>query len=183
MDFGDVLVFILVGLGVLSQLFAGKKKHQAQKSPPRPTPRVPAGTSASTVPKQRAASYMERILKELELDDLVEQAKRETEAPVSIRSAPSPPPVRRQPLKPPTEIAAAAEEARRPLPEPGGQSLESLQPSGEAEHERFHELYIKPLRPGQVAHVSARVRKLINHNSLREAIVLKEIIGPPKALE
>lgn len=186
MDIGDLLVFILIGMGVLSQLFGGKKKRPA---PPSRRPRLPEPRTARTgeagVAKQKTTSYMERILKELELDDLIEQRSGTSEPPVTIRPPLTAPPPKREPLAAPTQLADAAEESHsaREIPAAGGQSLETLEASGEAEHERFHELYIRPLASPGSEHPRSRVRKLLTNKGLRDAILLREILGPPKALE
>jgi hypothetical protein len=64
--------------------------------------------------------------------------------------------------------------------------LETLEAAGEESHRRFHELYVEPSTPATPrpydtprAVVS---RFLLTGRSLKDAIVLAEILGPPKAL-
>ena len=62
------------------------------------------------------------------------------------------------------------------------ESLETLEPAGGASHEQFHERYIDDTlsRPATVRPQPSFHRKPI---SMRQAIVWREILGPPKGLE
>ncbi len=65
------------------------------------------------------------------------------------------------------------------------QSLETLEPAGGASHDRFHSLYMEapPLTVQTTPRVSPRRRLgLTGRKRLRDAIILTEVLGVPKAL-
>ena len=65
-------------------------------------------------------------------------------------------------------------------------SLETLEPAGEISHKRFHEKYPRPsqtAQPPQPAEPARRLRLTVNSRSLREAMLWREILGPPKAFK
>lgn len=66
-----------------------------------------------------------------------------------------------------------------PAPEP--RSLERPVPSASARHARFHDLIDRP-EPRRSARASSLVRSLRSSKGLRQAVLLKEILGPPKGL-
>ena len=67
-----------------------------------------------------------------------------------------------------------------PAPEP--ESLERPLPTPTARHRAFHEMIDRP--PGRRGTVSSPLmRALRSRDGLRQAVVLKEILGPPKGLE
>ena len=109
---------------------------------------------------------MEEILRQLGLDVGVEE-----EAPeVEVAPPPTPLVMREEPR------AAFREE----------KSLETMDGDTTERHERFHERYVKalaqPPRLGSRRHPS-RAGIRLNATSLREAIILHEILGPPKGLQ
>ncbi len=72
------------------------------------------------------------------------------------------------------------------LPEPEeARSLETLEEAGAATHKRFHELYMKPAPAVEVLKRDRfqKARLELRGKSLREAFVLKEVLGPPKGME
>jgi len=58
-------------------------------------------------------------------------------------------------------------------------SLETLDRAGGASHERFHHLYMQP--PSVIP--TRQVRPLLAPAALRQAIIWREILGPPKGLD
>jgi hypothetical protein len=198
-DIGDVVFIVFIALGALSSVLGGKKKHQqALKKPARrrpPYPPLPSNPSTQqtvsdrTPPRERispsrrtAVSQMERILRELGLD---------TTVPATPTPAPTP--------EPEPELI----EGRPP---PVIASLESVDIDDEARHLQFHERYMhesterawgKPadssLGMGQTEvgtksgarpspHSRPLAKRYLNPDTLRSAILLHEILGPPKGL-
>ncbi len=64
------------------------------------------------------------------------------------------------------------------------QPVETLEPAGGASHERFHERYIDstPTAPPAVTR-SRRAPLLLRPNTMRQAIIWREVLGPPKGLD
>ena len=60
-------------------------------------------------------------------------------------------------------------------------SLETLEPAGEESHKRFHEKYATPSLPAQPAQPGG-YRLTVSPKTLREAMLWREILGPPKGL-
>jgi|GEM_PF-4463678 len=207
MDIGDVFWLILLGIGFLSSL-AGKKKkgggaaqrpsgtRPAQRPPPSrrtpaPTGRVGGGGD------RKVGGHMEDILRQLQLR--VEEAaglpkgtvqfvgrgeEEESEAPGAVSTPPrasTPAPRRRTdtPVPPPPEDTAWNKGLERHARQAETHALD------EADHEAFHDQYISPVTlttaPG-LQGTGPRVRRLLNRNSLRDAVLAQEILGPPKAL-
>jgi hypothetical protein len=50
-------------------------------------------------------------------------------------------------------------------------------------HKEFHKKYMSPVSDPARRSGRPRVRRLMGHRSLREAVVLTEILGPPKSLQ
>lgn len=65
-----------------------------------------------------------------------------------------------------------------PAPEP----IERKVPTAEARHRAFHELIDRP-KPRRKRRMSPLVRALHSREGLRQAVLLKEVLGPPKGLE
>jgi hypothetical protein len=64
-------------------------------------------------------------------------------------------------------------------------SLEVLQPDTAERHQRFHDLYVgQPLgeKPSEPK-VFRRAQLELSKRSLKQAFVMKEVLGPPKGLE
>jgi hypothetical protein len=68
-------------------------------------------------------------------------------------------------------------------------SLETLEPAGEASHREFHSKYIEPTQPPSTSAAAAtsttpRTHRLtLGARNLRQAILWKEILGPPKGMQ
>jgi len=179
-DFGDILIFILIGSGLLSSILGGKKKKKtlppARQGRPRPAPRArtrPAHPSAdgpqpSLDPNHTApvASQMEQILRQLGL---------QVEPDVETEAPPEPEPalnVHVDAVGRALPQAVSLEEPARP----------AVAPDSEERHEEFHEDYVSDYRQIRIARPTSRARRMLPRESLRQAILYHEIFGPPKGL-
>lgn len=179
-DFGEILFMLLIGSGILSSILGKKKKKSPQTSRPRlqparqkatlpERPRVPR-VEPSLDPSHSGPvpSRMEEILRQLGLE--VEPRGEEVEAP---EQAP--------------EIATVGERDAfgREMPrvvsleEP---SVEAIVPEAEERHDAFHEEYIREFRQTRIQRAVSRGHEILNPKSLRQAILMHEILGPPKGL-
>ena len=83
--------------------------------------------------------------------------------------------------EPPSTMVRPSVERVRPF----AQSLETLEPLGEASHEEFHDEY----QPGRIDEHYAMeaerrsIRLVTARRKLRQAIIMAEVLGPPKALQ
>jgi hypothetical protein len=77
--------------------------------------------------------------------------------------------------------------APAPLPEPEeAVSLEALEPDRAEEHDRFHKEYVEPPPPvpgRRRAESYRRARLELSRKGLRQAFIMKEVLGPPKGLD
>lgn len=203
MEFSDLLFLIFIALGGLSSLIGGKKKKK-QTAPPKnqprpPRPAVPGRTTRAGTPpgrelqqaRQKVSNEMDRILRELGLGG--------TNAPPTRVPPPSTPPIEETGVSDEIEIYERPPVPRpttRPLPqrelpqtvsledfERDNATIETLDRAGGKSHTRFHDRYIKPLPELSTRREPARVRKFVNPRSLREAMIVTEILGPPKGLQ
>lgn len=154
MELGDFFE-VLVALGVIMVgLLGGKKKKPAARQASLPGPRpivVRAPVRASAEP-----SSVDRILQVLE--GRLEEAR--DGGAIETTRAP---------------IITSLEDS---IPEETA-SFEVAQAAGVASHERFHDLYLRPLAEVRGVDVFATLPT----GGLRTAIVWSEILGPPKGLE
>ncbi len=199
MDFGDLLILIFIAFGVLSSLFGGKKRKgklpQTSRPPgrARPVPRSrpapptgqrassgaaasrrevtttsfpPAGSSQESTPYPETPSRMEEILRQLGLEVEIE---------------PEPGPVIPEP-EPHRDYDAAG----RALPEAvawGGEKPEGhIPPPEEERHEEFHDQFVTEFHETQIERPPSRARLRLNPQSLRDAMILHQILGPPKGM-
>ena len=180
MDFGDVLLLIFVVSGLLSSLIGGKKKKKTTgRAPARRPQRSPGAAGGTSRPRRElprpepsvdpsgggpVPSQMEEILRQLGLDVGVEE-----EAPeVGMEVAP-----------PPSPLVMREEPRVVSLEE---QSVEAMDGDTSERHEQFHQRYVKPLDQIDSQRRPSRAGIRLNPTSLREAIILHEILGPPKGL-
>lgn len=181
MDFGDFLLFILIGSGILSSLWGKKKKKnlpQTRRPHPQPArqgatlperprrPRIEPSldpTHSAPVP-----TPMEQILRQLGLE--VERHGEEHEAP---EQAPE--------IEAVGERDAVGREMPRvvSLEEP---HVEAIVPDTEERHAKFHEEYVRAFRQTRIRRAVSRGHEMLNPESLRHAILMHEILGPPKGL-
>lgn len=156
-----IIVFGLLGVG-------SKKKEQQRQRPERPRRPTPQSPEGRGPPEER--------------DELLSEIDRILRGQVPERG-PVPPPEEPEPdeaisLEPLETDSYAAEEV----------SLERLEIDAEARHDRFHDKYIRPLapHPGARRAAEARAPRAETHVAripLRQAVIWREILGPPKGLQ
>lgn len=196
MDIGDLIFLLLIGFGFISSLLGGGKKKR--RTPPRPPPpqRPPEAVQA----RSRAVDQMERLLEELQLraggpprgtagavagrDVEIEGAPDDYDAYAEGWGSP-PPESEAVSLEDAVPEAVSLEEIppppyreilERPLPP-------SIRPVDARSHRRFHDRYVEPTGKTRGRRRSvARARKHLKAGTLREAVLLREILGPPKSL-
>ncbi len=180
MDIGDLLILIFIVSGILSSLVGGKKKkQQARQLQQRPLPR-PSRPPSRERPRSRPSldpshtapvpTQMEEILRQLGLE--VEPETEELEVAVEREF----------------EEAARYDAVGRELPK--AVSLErpvqpvqpTVVPSSEARHTKFHDEYIDAFEQTRIERPPSRAKGLLNPRSLRQAMLLREILGTPKGL-
>jgi hypothetical protein len=134
-------------------------------------------------------NHFERILQELGLEQDSDESEAGRPPPPQPPPAGWPPPgrpephgpdrQRRQPLPPPPP-PPPPQAVRRPVV--ADQAARSVELAG-ARHEEFHERYVQPLSEPARVRKRARARIRPTHSELREAVLWREILGPPKGLE
>ena len=166
MDIGDILILIFIVSGLLSSLAGGKKKKQQSRPPqsrPRPRPSRPpsregAGAGARAGPRPSLdPSHSGPVPTQMEeiLRQLGLEVGPEIEEP---------------------EVVVEREVVRPELPK-----ILSV-PDPEVRHAEFHDEYIDPFEQTRIARPPSRGKKLLNPQSLRQAMLLREIFGPPKGM-
>ncbi len=177
MDIGDLLILILIVSGLLSSWAGSKKKKQQSRQPqrrpqPRPT-RPPSREGVRSRPSLDPShsgpvpTQMEEILRQLGLE--VEPEIEELEVTVEREA----------------EEAAQYDAVRRELPRVV--SLEkpvqrTVVPDTEVRHAKFHDEYIDAFAQTRIERPTSRAKDLLNPQSLRQAMLLREILGTPKGL-
>ncbi len=179
-DIGNLLILIFIVSGILSSLMGKKKKQPSRQSqrPPQPRPSRPpsrdaAGAGARTRPSLDPShagpvpTQMEEILRHLGLE--VEPETEELEVAVEREA----------------EEAARYDAVRRELPRVV--SLEkpvqrTVVPNTETRHTEFHDEYIDAFEQTSIERPTSRAKDLLNPQSLRQAMLLREILGPPKGM-
>ncbi len=198
-----LFIFFFFILPILQQVFR-------KKQPPPPRTRLPEEEEWEAVPQGRreapsrvpppeqwedwpeeaheeqAAAPRQRSAWEdlgLELEEIFREPQperpepREPE-PVTAAPAPIPVPPRPLPTTPPPEWMPPASP-----PPPQVVSMEALEVDREAEHVRFHDRYVAPSRPPIRSVPRAPLAaQMHDPNELRRAIILQEVLGPPRAL-
>ena len=183
MDIGDILVAIFIVSGILSSLAGGKKKKKKQQQertsrPPQPRPhprssrppsRERAGTRPSLDPSHSGPvpTQMEEILRQLGLEVEPEREEPEIEKPAVVVT----PDVRE--YDPVHELPPVVPQER---------PVRRDAPSAEARHTAFHDEYIDPFEQIRIARPPSRAKQLLTPESLRQAMLLREILRPPKGL-
>ncbi len=177
MDIGDLLILIFIVSGILSSLAGSKKKKQQSRQPqrrPQPRPTRPPSRegvrsrpSLDPSPSGPAPTQMEEILRQLGLE--VEPEIEELEVAVEREA----------------EEAARYDAVRRELPRVV--SLEkpvprTVVPDSEVRHTEFHDQYIDAFEQTRIERPTSRAKGLLNPQSLRQAMLLREILGTPKGL-
>ena len=174
MQFDDILFLLVIGFGIISSLIGSKVK---KKQTPRPQTKRPATrSSASTGPKEPGSDRRKQVLSEMErIFQELQGGKPQTPSPPS-RPKVRPPPPEQKPK--PKRVPAPAPVARGDE----AKSLETLVPAGGESHVRFHEEYISEFVGTQTKVPVARAVSHLSAKRLREAILVQEILGPPKSL-
>ncbi len=163
---GDLFeIIIFASIFLLSLLFSRKKKRAASGTGTRAqSPRQTASRARprpSPSPRRPAPDQVHPFAEPLGSRAIAEQILEQ------FRAAIEPPP-------PPPESVADDE----------AQSVETLEPAGGASHERFHERYIDSTPTAPPAVTKPRRSPLVlRPNTLRQAIIWREVLGPPKGMD
>ena len=180
MDIGDILILIFIVSGILSSLAGKKKKQQSGKPQQRPRPRptrppsrervLPSSPSLDPSHTAPVPTQMEEILRQLGLE--VEPETEELELAVEREAEEA-------------EEAARYDAVGRELPRVV--SLEkpvqrTVTPDTEVRHTAFHDEYIDAFEQTSIERPTSRAKDLLNPQSLRQAMLLREILGTPKGL-
>ena len=59
---------------------------------------------------------------------------------------------------------------------------EAIAPDSAERHDEFHEQYVRKFRQTRIRRALSRGHEILNPKSLRQAILMHEILGPPKGL-
>ena len=184
---GGLIVVVIIW--IIGSVFEQKKKQeqrrrQARQVPPPAVDVEPVSAeprSGRPDPSQREGSRLEQVLRELnpELADLAEQAsrasrkqpqaRRRTYSERPARRAERPPVIAAEETK--SDFVAKAEAAiarRRQV------AAEHIRDRTDQDHESFHRLARREM--------TASVHPAAVPPSLQQAIIWREILGPPKAL-
>ncbi len=179
MDFGDLFLLILIGSGLLSSVLGKKKKKLPQTRPRSPQParqratlperpgRPRVGPSLDPSHSGPVPTQMEEILRQLGLE--VGHGE-EQEAPEQA---------------PEIEAVGERDAVGRRMPRVVSlekPSVEAIVPDAEERHDRFHEEYVTAFRKTRILRPVSRGHEMLNPKSLRHAILMREILGPPKGL-
>lgn len=174
MSFDDLVQLLILGGAGLAWLLSSGK---AKKPPPEPRPRRPATVVVRpAVPKRQPADTMAQEIYRI-LSGEAEQREREASLEIQETDEGS--------LEIIREEAAPSRRTLEEIHEAEAYSLETLEPAGEESHKRFHVKYATPAQPAQPAtsaEPARRPRLTVNARSLREAMLWREILGPPKGL-
>ncbi|MDH5805488.1 MAG: hypothetical protein OEZ54_09960 [Gemmatimonadota bacterium] len=190
MGFEDLIVLILVGSGLLSSVFGGKKGKAAQER------KAPQTRSRQNIDRERQPNaggtgnpQMDEILRQLGFE--APSKPKPTEAPareLQPRKASSADLF--EPLtQPKTKVKQPSHQvAARLRPEPQIVSLEPVDYSTEEvrsnkRHTAFHDQFVRPVDTSSPKKKGTRIGHLLSTSSLKQGIILREILGPPKGLE
>lgn len=180
MDIGDLIFLILLGIGFLSSLGGAKKRRTKQGSPrpaqPRPE-RHPAATSRAPdgQPSRKSRLQEARNRVKSQMQDLLRELEQQSQPPLPAPPVPGEIPQRKQVPAPASRTGPLAVESLEVI----GDEIEIR----EVLHKEFHKKYMSPVSDPARRSGRPRVRRLMGHRSLREAVVLTEILGPPKSLQ
>ncbi|MCZ6917343.1 MAG: hypothetical protein O7I93_11240 [Gemmatimonadetes bacterium] len=198
MDFGELILIIFIVSGILSTL-GKKKKPQGKKLPQaRPRPRqaqLPsqrrvesAGGAGPTpsragmgAPEPRAPSPPARESATATMEDILRQLGLDVgpQPEVELERVPEPEPE----LLPQVREVEPVEREIPPVLSLEDESIDAVADRAGPEHREFHEEFVKEFRYTDVFRARSRARIHLNPRSLREAVILKEIFGPPKGMQ
>ncbi len=164
---GDLFeIIIFVSIFLLSLMFGRKKKRAASgtrtrvQSPRQAVSRARPRPSPRPLPRRPAPDQVHPFAEPLGSRAIAEQILEQ------FRAAIEPPP-------PPESVA-----------DDEAQSVETLEPAGRASHERFHERYVDSTPSAPPAVTKPRRSPLVlRPSTMRQAIIWREVLGPPKGLE
>lgn len=154
----QLVIFIaILALGLLS---SRKKKQPRTRGTPSAGRRAPAASTATARgrPREAPPTVRRTRLEETLLELLGQQA---------LQPEPHP------------EVEASSMET---VSEPEARSLEALEISSEARHAEFHDRYMEPVAPPRAAPALGK-RLTMSPKSIREAVIWKAVLGPPKGLD
>ncbi len=157
-------IIIFASIFLLSLLFGRRKKRTVPGTGTRAqSPRQAASRARprpSPSPRRPAHDQVHPFAEALGSRAIAEQILEQ------FRAATEPPP-------PPESVA-----------DDEAQSVETLEPAGGASHERFHERYIDSTPTAPPAVTKPRRSPLVlRPNTMRQAIIWREVLGPPKGLD
>ncbi len=163
-DFFEIIIF--VSIFVLSLLFGRRKKRTASgtrtrvQSPRQPASRARPRPTPRPLPRRPAPDQVHPFAEPLGSRAIAEQILEQ------FRAVIEPPP-------PPESVV-----------DDEAQSVETLEPAGGVSHERFHERYIDSTPTAPPAVTKPRRSPLVlRPNTLRQAIIWREVLGPPKGMD
>lgn len=182
----DIIQLIFFGALILFGLFSSAKKKKSV-APPQPRPRSPLSEGGTGPPGSRRQELGEprevgrtrppavraTLASEL-LEILKNQGQLTRPEPVDEVEPEFVP-------EPPSTTVRRSVERVRPFV----QSLETTEPLGEASHEEFHDKY----KPGRIdKHYAMEadrrsIRLVTARRKLRQAVIMAEVLGPPKGLQ
>lgn len=181
----DLVQLIFFGLLILFGLLSGRRKKK--KTPPVQTRARPRTPPPSTVRPDRAAAAAPRAA----LPEGAAAGQRGSTSPVSAEPPPRPRDLAQELFdllqgRGPVQTSEPRHAVAVTEPEPEeAVSLEVLEPDTAARHREFHDRYVgqppgeKPSEPK----VFRRAQLELSRRSLKQAFVMKEVLGPPKGLE
>jgi len=178
----DLVQLVFFGLLILFGLMSGRRKKKTPPVQSRARPRTPP---ASTIRPERASVPPRRVA----LPESAEAVQRGSVSPVRAEPPPRPRDLAQDlfdllqgrapvPTGEPRQAVAAAE------PEEAV-SLEVIEPDTQERHQKFHDRYIgRPAAEERSApKVFSKAQLELSKRGLRQAFVMKEVLGPPKGLE
>ena len=162
MGFDDLVqLLILAGVALAWLLGGGKSKKRPAPPPQRYQPRPRVVVRPQPQERPPADSMADEIYRILSGE--VEQRERDEGIEVM------------------REEAAPQRETVEEVHEVEAYSLETLEAAGEASHRRFREKYVAPMAAvDQPPERKRRPRLSTSPRTLREAVLWREILGPPK---
>lgn len=189
-DFGGIA--ILVVIWIVGALFDKKRKQERrrkQKASPRPPPSIEVeSVTAEPRPRlpdasQREGSKLEQVLRQLnpELADLADQALSQSRQDQPTQRKPKRLPAALQPSAEPVAVAPQGEDdflakAERAIAQRRMAAEEHSSERVAQDHATFHQAVRRTGEP------KAEAVRAAEAPSLEQAIIWREILGPPKAL-
>jgi hypothetical protein len=177
------LVLIFVAIGFVRWLTEKAKDSKTPSTPPAPPPAEPISRSNPQSEEERIRRFLEALGQPRGAQPPAPVARR----PAVPRTVAHIPPPLRSPLPPlktvPPPLPTAVEPPPMPAqpapqlfkPTTAGESRFEIRPPGESDD--------LPRRSGKVTQADTFASRLKTAQSLRDAIILREILGPPRSLQ